>query len=104
MRFFYVAGIFMAHSVVAADLPMDGLEPPDLASIGLASTGLESKVPLSDTELAQLRGKYTKSGQDFYFGLQMQTRYVDAQGMAQQVQMQFEFAVVSHFSVQMWTN
>ncbi len=92
MRFFYVAGIFIAHSVVAADLPMDGLEPLDLASTGLASTGLESKVPLSNTELAQLRGKYTKSGQDFYFGLQMQTRYLDIQGMPQQVQMQIEMA------------
>ncbi len=77
MRFYYLAGMFIAHAVIGADFPVNGLE---------------NKVPLSDSELAKLRGKYTASGQDFYFGLQMQTRYVDAQGSAQQVQMQVEMA------------
>ncbi len=77
MRFCLVTGILLANSVFASDMQLDVFE---------------GKAPLLDEELAELRGKYTESGQDFYFGLHMQTHYIDASGAAQQVQMQVEMS------------
>lgn len=80
MRFCLVTGILLANSVFASDMQLDVFE---------------GKAPLLDEELAELRGKYTESGQDFYFGLHMQTHYIDASGVAQQVQMQVEMSNAS---------
>ncbi len=57
------------------------------------------KQPLSDDELSQLRGKYTAKQQDFYFGLQLQTRYIDNHQVTQQVQMQIELSADSGMKV-----
>ncbi|GIU48283.1 hypothetical protein TUM4438_29320 [Shewanella sairae] len=80
MRFCLVTGILLANSVFASDMQLDVFD---------------GKAPLLDEELAELRGKYTESGQDFYFGLHMQTHYIDASGAAQQVQMQVEMSNAS---------
>ena len=77
MRFCLVTGILLANSVFASNMPLDAFE---------------GKAPLLDEELAELRGKYTENGQDFYFGLHMQTRYLNDQGVTQQVQMQVEMS------------
>ncbi|MCL1057424.1 hypothetical protein L2729_05370 [Shewanella gelidimarina] len=77
MRFCLVTGILLANSVFASDAPLEVFE---------------GKSPLLDEELAELRGKYTESGQDFYFGLHMQTQYINQQGVTQQVQMQIEMS------------
>ncbi|GIU06679.1 MULTISPECIES: hypothetical protein [unclassified Shewanella] len=77
MRFCLVTGILLANSVFASSTPLDVFE---------------GKSPLLDEELAELRGKYTENGQDFYFGLQMQTHYINEQGVPQQVQMQIEMS------------
>ncbi len=49
--------------------------------------------PLSDTELAAMSGKYTVSGQEYYFGLQLQTTFLQSTGISRQVQMQVEVDV-----------
>ncbi|MDR8525195.1 hypothetical protein [Shewanella fidelis] len=73
-------GILLTNSVFAAEVPLEIFE---------------GKLPLHDSELAEMRGKYTENGQDFYFGLHMQTHYIDTQGAAQQVHMQVELAQVA---------
>ncbi|MBV7314082.1 hypothetical protein [Shewanella sp. NIFS-20-20] len=45
---------------------------------------------LSDIELGQQRGRYIVSGQAYYFGLLMQTHYLDHHGVTQQASMQLE--------------
>ncbi|MGS0825079.1 hypothetical protein ACVBIO_04635 [Shewanella sp. 0m-8] len=80
MRFCLVTGILLANSVFASDTPLEVFE---------------GKSPLLDQELAELRGKYTQNGQDFYFGLHMQTHYINEQGVTQQVQMQVEMSNAS---------
>lgn len=49
--------------------------------------------PLSDTELAAMSGKYTVSGQEYYFGLQLQTTFLQSTGISRQVLMQVEVDV-----------
>ena len=77
MKFCLVTGILLVNSVFAADAPLDVFK---------------GKEPLLDGELAELRGKYTENGQDFYFGLHMKTHYINEQGVSQQVHMQVELA------------
>lgn len=77
MKFCLVTGVLLANSALASNLPLDAFD---------------AQAPLSDQELAQQRGKYTQNGQDFYFGLLMQTQYLNAQGVAQQVSMQIEMS------------
>jgi len=77
MQFCLVTGILLANSLFASNVPLEIFE---------------GKLQLLDEELAELRGKYTESGQDFYFGLHMQTHYINELGVAQQVQMQIEMA------------
>lgn len=55
--------------------------------------------PLSDNELAAMSGKYTVSGRDYYFGLQMQTRYLQNDGVMRQVLMQVELNMSASPSV-----
>ncbi|MEI6860194.1 MAG: hypothetical protein V5788_10590 [Shewanella sp.] len=50
----------------------------------------QQKLALSDEMLATMRGKFTQSGQNYYFGLQMRTQYITAGGVLRQVQMQVE--------------
>lgn len=73
-------GILLTNSVFATEVPLEIFE---------------GKFPLHDSELAEMRGKYTENGQDFYFGLHMQTHYINEQGVAQQVHMQVELANVT---------
>ncbi|MFT5879739.1 MAG: hypothetical protein ACI86X_000859 [Moritella sp.] len=49
--------------------------------------------PLSDSELAAMSGKYTVSGQEYYFGLQLQTTFLQSNGISRHVQMQVELDV-----------
>lgn len=51
--------------------------------------------PLSDTELAAMSGKYMVSGQEYYFGLQLQTTFLQSNGISRQVQMQVEVDVAA---------
>ncbi|UJF21780.1 hypothetical protein [Shewanella sp. OMA3-2] len=53
---------------------------------------------LTDFELGSMKGKYTNNGQDYYFGLQMQTQFIQENGTQQQVGMQIEFAQVDNQS------
>ena len=63
------------------------------------------KQPLSDDELSELRGKYTTKQQDFYFGLQLQTHYIDNHHqVTQQVQMQIELSADSDMRVSVADN
>ncbi|MCK8044898.1 hypothetical protein MSG37_08370 [Shewanella sp. 1CM18E] len=71
------AGILLANTVFASEVPLEAFA---------------GKSPLLDQELAEMRGKYTENGQDFYFGLHMQTHYINEQGLSQQVHMQVELA------------
>lgn len=77
MKFCFVTGIFLVNSVLASDIPLEVFK---------------GRSPLLDDELAELRGKYTENGQDFYFGLHMQTHYINEHGVSQQVQMQIELS------------
>ncbi|QDE29965.1 MULTISPECIES: hypothetical protein [Shewanella] len=51
---------------------------------------------LTDFELDSMKGKYINNGQDYYFGLQMQTQFIQDNGVQQQVGMQIEFAQVDN--------
>ncbi|MEH6733583.1 MULTISPECIES: hypothetical protein [unclassified Shewanella] len=51
---------------------------------------------LTDFELESMKGKYTNNGQDYYFGLQMQTQFIQDNGVQQQVGMQIEFSQVDN--------
>ncbi|MBB1319091.1 hypothetical protein H5123_15770 [Shewanella sp. SR43-4] len=51
---------------------------------------------LTDFELESMKGKYTNNGQDYYFGLQMQTQFIQDNGVQQQVGMQIEFTQVNN--------
>lgn len=80
MKFCFITGILLANSVFASDVPLEAFK---------------GKSPLLDDELAELRGKYTENGQNFYFGLHMQTHYINEHGVTQQVQMQIELSNAS---------
>ncbi|MGI2258883.1 hypothetical protein [Shewanella sp. GXUN23E] len=56
----------------------------------LAGNVLARLNELSEQQLGSIRGKYTVSGQDYYFGLLMQTRYLQADGQIGQANMQLE--------------
>lgn len=68
---------------------------PVMASPPSLSVFKHSQV-LTDFELESMKGKYTNNGQDYYFGLQMQTQFIQANGIQQQVGMQIEFAQVDN--------
>ncbi|WP_137223149.1 hypothetical protein [Shewanella sp. MEBiC00475] len=51
---------------------------------------------LTDFELDSMKGKYINNGQDYYFGLQMQTQFIQDNGVQQQVGMQIEFVQVDN--------
>jgi hypothetical protein len=64
-------------------------DPPPLSA-------LKNSTVLSDTELGAMKGKYTNNGQDYYFGLQMQTQFIQNNGVQDQVTMQVEFSSVNN--------
>ena len=63
-----------------------------LSALTLASAVMAQPQELSESELGAIRGKYTVSGQDYYFGLLMQTRYIQADGQVRQADMQVEIS------------
>jgi hypothetical protein len=68
---------------------------PVMASSPSLSVFQHSQV-LTDFELDSMKGKYINNGQDYYFGLQMQTQFIQDNGIQQQVGMQIEFAQVDN--------
>jgi hypothetical protein len=68
---------------------------PVMASSPSLSVFKHSQV-LTDFELDSMKGKYINSGQDYYFGLQMQTKFIQDNGIQQQVGMQIEIAQVNN--------
>ncbi|WP_445945168.1 hypothetical protein [Shewanella sp.] len=76
MKFSIVLLIGLATPVMA--------EPPTLFA-------LQSSQVLSDIELDSMKGKFTDNGQDYYFGLQMKTQFIQDNGVQDQVSMQVEF-------------
>ncbi|AZG72046.1 hypothetical protein [Shewanella livingstonensis] len=68
---------------------------PVMASSPSLSVFQHSQI-LTDFELESMKGKYTNNGQDYYFGLQMQTQFIQDNGTQQQVGMQIEFAQVDN--------
>jgi len=68
---------------------------PVMASSPSLSVFKHSQV-LTDVELDSMKGKYTTNGQDYYFGLQMQTQFIQGNGVQQQVGMQIEIAQVNN--------
>lgn len=65
--------------------------PANTSELNLDFT--ENKLEITDDILATMRGKYTQSGQEYYFGLQMRTQYFTAEGLSRQVQMQVELSL-----------
>ncbi len=84
MRFCLIVTALLSGSVLAAT--------PELGR-------LTKFKPLSDTELAAMSGKYTVSGRDYYFGLEMQTSFLQSDGLIRHVQMQVELNVSDSPSV-----
>ncbi|ACA88382.1 hypothetical protein [Shewanella woodyi] len=78
--------LWMACLCTAVAVPLEASE------LNLDFTN--NKLELPDEVLATMRGKYTQSGQDYYFGLQMRTQYLTAQGVSRQVQMQVELSLL----------
>ncbi|GGB54299.1 hypothetical protein K8B83_20510 [Shewanella inventionis] len=68
---------------------------PVIASPPSLSVFQQSQV-LTDFELDSMKGKYTNNGQDYYFGLQMQTQFIQDNGVHQQVGMQIEISQVDN--------
>ncbi|WP_434952922.1 hypothetical protein ACRWQL_07420 [Shewanella sp. HL-SH4] len=68
---------------------------PVMASSPSLSVFQHSQI-LTDFELGIMKGKYANNGQDYYFGLQMQTHFIQDNGTQQQVGMQIEFAQVDN--------
>ena len=68
---------------------------PVIASPPSLSVFTHSQV-LTDFELDSMKGKYTNNGQDYYFGLQMQTQFIQDNGVQQQVGMQIELSQVDN--------
>jgi hypothetical protein len=67
-----------------------GLATPVAADLPPLSVLQGSKI-LNDVELDAMKGKFTDNGQDYYFGLQMQTQFIQDNGIQDQVSMQVEF-------------
>lgn len=65
----------------------------------LASAVMAQPRELSEEELGAIRGKYTVSGQDYYFGLLMQTRYIQTDGQIRQADMQVEISAAAGIQV-----
>ncbi|MCL1113457.1 hypothetical protein L2703_07570 [Shewanella basaltis] len=68
---------------------------PAMASSPSLTVFQHSQV-LTDFELDSMKGKYTNNGQDYYFGLQMQTQFIQDNGVQQQVGMQIEVSQVNN--------
>lgn len=68
---------------------------PAMASSPSLSVFTHSQV-LTDFELDAMKGKYTNNGQDYYFGLQMQTQFIQDNGVQQQVGMQIEISQIDN--------
>jgi hypothetical protein len=56
----------------------------------------QNSTVLSDTELDAMKGKFTNNGQNYYFGLQMQTQFIQDNGVQDQVSMQVEFTRINN--------
>ncbi|MCL1035812.1 hypothetical protein L2750_01390 [Shewanella submarina] len=70
-----------------------------LPALTLAGAVMAQPQELSEHELGAIRGKYTVSGQDYYFGLLMQTRYIQPDGQVRQADMQVEISAASGMQV-----
>jgi hypothetical protein len=78
-----------------ATILLIGLAAPVAADLPSLSV-LQGSQILNDAELDAMKGKFTDNGQDYYFGLQMQTQFLQDNGIQDQVSMQVEFTQVNN--------